>query len=401
MNDDSKIQLPSRRNSPELNKKMLERAAWGSKEMKKFRETIQARFRFDMKDEKKFPAHDPSFSINQFIEKAMRETNSASGYAQLLRAGIQTVVNRMYSTVETTFEQWTHTTQSTRDTELYAPLHGMTFPGEVGPGEKYIESTALGLDLKLKNRKYGEMFPVEKELIEDDQTGQFHGLVGDMAEYAKQVLEVIVYGKLASVSNMQYSNLRVPVTETKPSDEANYPYASSAAPLIGGGLTRPVAFGAMNQTNIQNGIIAQKNQLNLLGLKMNVMTDTILHSPFYAFDIGVLLNSSYYPSGAAATGSTGGAFAINPIKGIVAPIESRFMFDQNGSVSNNSKAWYLLDKKKPWFIVQIREAASVTQENPDSGESFDRDVYRWKLSLRANADFIDPRFVWQGSDGSV
>lgn len=80
---------------------------------------------------------------------------------------------------------------------------------------------------------------------------------------------------------------------------------------------------------------------------------------------------------------------------------SRFVFDNSGSVNNDSKAWYLLDSKVPAFIVQVREAAVVELENPASGMSFDRDVVRFKVRTRANADFIDPRFFWQGSDGSV
>jgi hypothetical protein len=71
------------------------------------------------------------------------------------------------------------------------------------------------------------------------------------------------------------------------------------------------------------------------------------------------------------------------------------------TAAGNSSAWYLIDDTKPWFVCQIREAASVVQEVPNSGESFDRDIIRWRLRLRVNADHIDPRFAWQGSDGTV
>ncbi len=77
------------------------------------------------------------------------------------------------------------------------------------------------------------------------------------------------------------------------------------------------------------------------------------------------------------------------------------MFNQLGSVNSDSKAWYITDSTKPWFVLQMREAASVSQENPLAGESFDRDILRWKMRVRLNADFIDPRFAWQGSDGTT
>lgn len=388
-----------RRNTAEQNKKMIEKAVWGSPEMRELRESTKAQFKVDMKDEKNFPVGSPDFSWKSFKEKAFREGISASTFPQLLRAGVQTVVNNLYSTVDSTYEEWAHVVPSQKDTELYAPLHGLTFLSEVGPGQKFIESNVQGLDIKLKNRKFGELFPVERELIEDDQTGQMIQMASLMAEYAKLAIEVYCYGKLASVSGMAYSNLTIPTSETKPADESSYPWSTS---LQGGGATRPNAYGALSQANIQSGIIALMNQKNLLGLKMLVKPDTIIISPAKRFDLSVLLNSAYYPSGAAAAGNVGGAFAINPIYNVLAkPVVSRFVFKNDGTVNGDSTAWYLCDGSKPAFVAQIREAASVSQENPQSGESFDRDVLRWKLRLRFNADFIDPRFFWQGSDGTA
>lgn len=396
--EDYKISL-SRRNSAEYQKKLMERILWGSPEFKSLKESIQSKYNLDITDAKAFPVGDPDFSFRKLKTKLMRETNSASGFSQLMRAGIQTAVNQMYQSVEVTYNKWAHVIASSRDTELYAPLHGMSFPGEVGPGQKYPESLVMGLDMKLKNRKFGEVFPVEKELLEDDQTGQFMQLVGLMAEYAQQVIEVYCYGKLASPSGgCTYAGLKVPTSETKPSDESSYPYSTA---FIGGGKNRPASFGALSQANIQTGVIALRNQLNLLGLKMNVQPDMLLHSPHYDFDSHVLMHSTQTPSGAQSAGVTGGAFAINPIQNLLTIVSSRFVFDNSGSANSDSKAWWLMDSKKPFFVAQIRSAAEVSQENPDSGDSFSRDVARWKLSLRANADFIEPRMVWLGSDGSI
>lgn len=307
----------------------------------------------------------------------------------------------MYSDIPTTYEEWVHVVQSNKDTELYAPLNAMTFPGEIGAGEKYIESSVIGLDMKLRNKKFGEVFPIEFELIEDDQTGQFAQKVSEMTEYAALVWEVYAYGKLASISGgSTYGGLTVPASETKPSTETTYPW-NSAGFAAGGGITRPSTFLAMNQANVQTGFTQLENQLNLQGLKMSVMPDTITCGPYNRWTLATLLNSNFYPSGAASAGAVGGALATNVLKGIAKPVISRFVFDNTGVSSSNSKAWYIMDTSKPWFVVQIREAAHVTQENPESGDSFSRDILRWKLRLRGNADFIDPRFAWQGDDGSV
>jgi phage major head subunit gpT-like protein len=409
----------------ESNVKAIQKNLWENEEMMSLRNRFHKITGFDMADTKEFPVHEAGFSWNAVAKKcgfpsvksALREADSSSTFVQVLRAGIQNLVNSMYQTVDTTFESWVSTINSTKDTELHAPLHGVSFLREVGRQEVFGESHAAGLDIKLKNRKYGTMFAVEWELLEDDQTGQFAKQAGLLGEYAKLALEVIVYAKLAGkfTGGVQanYVGLIVPATETQPSYEANYPWTSSSAPLRGGAYNRPTSFGTLTQNNIQNGIIALMQQPNLLGIKMQVNPKRILISPYYRFDAAVLLNSSFYPSQGGITagapssnaGTTGNVFAINPIESVAALTVTRFMFTNAtgsvGSAAGNSTAWYLIDDTKPWFVTQIREAASVVQEAPNSGESFDRDIIRWRLRLRTNSDHIDPRFAWQGSDGTA
>lgn len=384
------------RNTAEENRAVLAEKSWASEDEMDLVESMKRTFGVDPRDAKEFPVKERSFSWKKTKAK-LAEADQLGSFPQVLRAGVQSIVNSMYESVPTTFEQWAHTVNSSKLEELYAPLQGIGFPSQVGENEVYPETGAVGLDIKLRNRKYGVMFPVTKELLMLDQTGQFQKQAGLLGQYLKQVLEVLAYGKLASVSNMTYGNMSVPKSETQPSSEASYPWSAS---LVGGGATKPASYGALNQANIQSAFIALMNQKNLLGLKMNVQPDTIICSPHYRFDLNVLLHSAYYPTGATA-GSTGGAFSINPIEGLANPVVSRFVFDNSGSVNADSKAWYLCDSKVPAFVVQVLEGAVVEMENPQSGMSFDRDVTRFKARTMANADFIDPRFFYQGSDGSV
>src|SRR6185312_11560048 len=156
------------RNTPEQAKKELRKALWENEDVKPLRESIKKALGVDIADAKAFPVMEPGFSFKKMREKAMKESVSASMFPQLERAGIQTLVNSLYESVEVMYDKWTHTVASDKDTELYAPLHGLSFPGQVGAGEKYPESQVLGLDLKLKNYKFGQIFPVQKELLEDD-----------------------------------------------------------------------------------------------------------------------------------------------------------------------------------------------------------------------------------------
>ncbi len=143
------------------------------------------------------------------------------------------------------------------------------------------------------------------------------------------------------------------------------------------------------------------NQVNLQGIKMNVTGNRVIAGPNNEFDLAILLNSSFYPSGAASAGATGGAFAINPIKGLFVPTISPYVFKNDGTVAGDSYAWYMCDDTKPFFVLQVREPATVEQEATNAGESFSRDIYRFKSRSRGNADFIDPRFCYIGNDGSV
>ena len=383
-------------NTVEENKAAMNGALWKSDEEREMVESMQRKFGVDIRDPKQFPVREAGFSWKS-VKAKLNEADSMTAFPQVLRAGVQSVVNSMYETVPTTFEQWSTTVTSSRTEELYAPLHGVGFPRQIGEQELFPEVGAAGLDIKLRNRKFGTLFPVSRELLEDDQTGQFQKLSGLMGQYAKQVLEVLAYGKLASASGMSYAGMDVPVSETQPASEATYPWSTA---LVGGGATRPASYGALNQANIQSAFIALMNQKNLLGLKMGVQPDSILVSPHYNFDLSVLLNSAYYPTGATA-GQTGGAFSINPLEGLAKKIVSRFMVDSAGSFTGDSKRWILIDSKVPFFVTQVREAAVVEVENPLSGRSFDADVVRFKLRVRANADWIDPRFAYQGSDGSI
>ncbi|NBT57953.1 hypothetical protein EBT16_04130 [bacterium] len=384
------------RNTAEENRAILNEKLWASEDEQNLIESMKRNFGVDPRDSKEFPVNSRSYSWKKTAQK-LTEADSLSLFPQVLRAGVQSIVNSMYQSVPTTFEEWAHTVNSNRIEELYAPIQGINFPSQVGEGEVYPEVAAAGLDMKLRNNKYGTLYPISRELLDDDQTGQFQKMSGLLGVYAKQVLEVLCYGKLASVANMRYGNIRIPVSETQPSTEPIYPWSIS---LVGGGATRGAVNVSLNQANIQAAFIALMNQKNLLGLKMQVQPDSIIASPHYNFDLKTLLNSAYYPTGATA-GSTGGAFSINPIEGLAKPIISRFVFDQNGSVAADSKAWYVCDSKVPAFVCQIREAAVVEMENPASGMSFDRDTIRFKVRIRANADFIDPRFFYRGSDGSV
>lgn len=385
----------------ERNKKVTKRILEGSPDMKNLRESMKKNHKVDIQDAEAFPVMKEGFSWKALREKlSLKEADASSSFQQFLRAGIQTITNAMYEATEVTYEDWVTVVSSDKDTELYAPNHGVSFPRQVGPSEIYPEVGAAALSIQLKNYKYGAVYALEKELLDDDQTGSFQRQAGMLGEYMRILAEVLCYGKLASVANMQYIQYKIPVSETSPavpSTESAYPWSIS---LVGGGRNRPDSYAVLTQSSLQNGFIGLMNQKNLQGIKMMVKPNRLITGPAENFDSAVLLNSSFYPTGATA-GAVGGSFSINPIKGLADITVSRFMFKNDGTVNGDSKAWYLVDDTRPWFVLQQRESATVEMENPSSGTSFNMDIMRYKARSRMNADFIDPRFAWQGNDGSV
>jgi len=89
-----------------------------------------------------------------------------------------------------------------------------------------------------------------------------------------------------------------------------------APSVLGGGFNRPVTFTALTQAcKSKPGITAQMQQKNLNGDRdEREFPNRILISPFYRFDLAVLLNSSYVSIWCGSCRAVGGAFAINHFK---------------------------------------------------------------------------------------
>lgn len=390
----------------ERNKAVLRKHSIENTETKEIRESMKRKYNMDpVTDTEKFPVSKENFSWKKFkneLDGQMKEADSGTAFTQFLVAGLLQNVIGMYNTVPTSYSEWVHVASTNLLETPVAPLHGLSFPREVGEQMPYPVSKTAALSLKFRARKYGTMYEVTKELLEDDQSGQFKMQSGMLGEYLQMLTEVLVYGRLASQSpSAAYAGFQPGITESKPSNESVYPWAPPATPLVGGAYNRPASYGVLNDANLKSAFKALAQQKNLLGILLNVKPNRILVSPYYRWDVAVLLNSAYYPSGAQAAGVTGGAFSINSLKGVADVTIAPYMCDSSGAFANLSTAWYLIDDSKPWFQLVMRTPVSVEQENPMSGQSFERDIVRFKASTRMIADFVDPRFAWQGSDGSV
>jgi hypothetical protein len=159
-------------NLKETNQKVLKNQLYNNEEYKRMKESLLSKYGIDISDSKQFPIMEANFSFKKLQQK-LREADASGAFPQFLRAGAQTIMLSAYEAAPVSYEDWVTVVASNKDTELYPINQGVSFPKMVGAQEKYPEVGSVGLDLSLKNNKYGSMYAVNRELLDDDQIGVF------------------------------------------------------------------------------------------------------------------------------------------------------------------------------------------------------------------------------------
>jgi hypothetical protein len=337
--------------------------------------------------------YDPSFSINGLREACvkMREATSASAMGQLLRAGVSTFMFDAYQAVPTVYQDLVTSVSSTKAEELYAPLYNSELPLEMLPSDPFPDSRILGIDVHVRNRKFGRMITFERELFDDDQTGQIAQRAGNLGEMMRYVEELNVMSAII--------NAKDPITG-----------ASAYSTTIG---NQPASPGQLSQPGLEAADIALQNMLDPLGNFLLVMPDTVLVSPADKFNVLKLLNSTLQPSvpgssgqnaGTASSGGTGWTMTVNPLQGEYAPKISRFLpgatSTQGGpgltgpGLDGSHGAVFLLQAGKA-TVFQDRDALEIMQEAPTGGTAFEVDQYRYRVRRRFNVAVLDGRFSYR------
>ena len=394
-----------RENNRTTIKKMMESARV------RLTESIGRAYKVNLNDKKVFAFWDEesqsanmNFNQTKFRESVynlcykLREANAEGALQQFLRAQINTITNGYYQLVETVHESIYQVVPSKMFQELYAPMYRGDVPRQVVRGQTYPEGRVVGEDIQLRNRKFGIIYPFERERWEDDQSGMIAQRSADGGEQMRILKDAWAFQKFIGTAGA-YGDDPIPATETTPSDETNWPFTNSSAPFVGGGYNAPTSYGAMTPALIQAGDLALMQQLDKLGNKMLVNTNTLLVGTSNKFTGRTLLNSEWYPTttsvkvgGGAGTDSTIGTnYAKNVMEGLYNLVVSRFLPVKSWAIGESGKG----------LVFQQRTPLEVTQENPQSGPAFSADEFRFKVRERWNCDWIEPRFWWLGNDGTV
>jgi phage major head subunit gpT-like protein len=310
--------------------------------------------------------------------RKLREANAATAFPQLLRAGVQQFMFDAYKQVAVVYPDIVRSVNSDKAEELYAPLYGAELPKEVKPGQGFEDSRLQGLDTRVRNTKFGRILGVERELVDDDQTGQIIQRASQMGERIRYVEEqAVMNALLAGTFNTTIGNT-----------------GSSGAQL--------------GQPPLETATIALHKMKDPLGNLIMVQPDTLLVSPSDEFNAAKLLQSALQPSvpgaagqtaNTASSGGTGWTMTTNPLQGLYALKVSRFLpssLDTVKGLDGTNGAWLLLQSKTS-LVFQDRDPLEVMQENPQAGESFNHDVYRYRTRRRFASALIESRYVYRGN----
>lgn len=325
------------------------------------------------------------FSIKKFREGSYKaaklmEAQAELAFGQLLRAGVQNTFNDLYQAVEVTYTAVVREVASNKRQEFYSPLERVGFPKRVEAQGQFPETNFKGLDIEMINHKYGMMLAFERELMDDDMTGQIVQRASQLGENARIHEEAYVWARIMNDDTATLDGEALPVSQTY-----GTPYSTAGIHAGGFGINA-LANGRLSQSQIQNGWILAKQMKDQSGRPMVVTPKLLAVSPQDIFYATILLNSAQNPSmsstQSAELGKVGGIASINPIQNLVGVVSSRFIRNYGA---------LLVDPKG--FAFQRRDPQEVVQENPTSGPAFSQEVFRYKTRARWEADFIDPKFI--------
>jgi Mu-like prophage major head subunit gpT len=308
--------------------------------------------------------------------KKLREAVAETSFPTLLRSGVQNFLFDGYEQVAVVYPDLVRTVNSDKFEELYAPLYGAELPKQVNPSQRFEGSRLQGLDKRLRNIKFGRMLEIERELVDDDQTGQIIQKASTMGERMRYVEEMSVMNAILTA-----------------------PYTTTIGNVNSGG-------GQLSQANLEAATIALHLMKDPLGQLIMVQPDTILVSPSDEFNAAKLLQSALQPSvpgaagqtaNTASSGGTGWTMTMNPLQGLFGLKVSRFLPSSVGSTKglDGTHGAAILMQSKKSLVFQDRDPLEVAQEAQNAGESFTRDQFRWRIRRRFNTAVIESRYLYR------
>jgi len=319
-----------------------------------------------------------SFSFKRLREAAyryaeLRETNAESTFAFLLRSAVQEFANDMYQNLPVVWPNLVSEVNSKRRSELYGGLYRPNIPKQVDAGEKFQDTTFKGYEREIVNYKFGFIETFERELFDDDQTGQVRSRASNLGEGFRVLEEVYVISRLFGAARTE--------------EGIDVPASTLANVFTVAKGNRPAAFVRFSGTALEVAHVAFRGIRDPVGRRFLVVPKMLLVSPVDEMEAYRQINSPWMAN--LATSAT--AAMINPLQGRYTVYSSPYV---------PTYAWLLGDFPRG-FVFQRRDPLEIIQENAASGNSFIQEVYAFRARERFEADWVESRFAYEGNDGSV
>lgn len=326
----------------------------------------------------------PALSFRKLREVAERiadlhEANSESSFGYLLKAAVQEFANDTYKDLPVIYPNFVTELSSKRRSEIYGGLYRPNLPKAVDAGEKFHDTSFKGFERELVNHKFGHIETFERELFDDDQTGQVRSRAANLGEGFRVFEEIYVISRLFGAARTE-EGVDVPASGWKNTDGTSGCFTTD----IG---NRPATYTRLSQASLEAAHVAMRHLKDPLGRKFLVVPRILLVSIYDELEAYRLLNSPNMAN--LATSTT--ALQVNPLQGRYTPYSTPFVPDY---------AWMLGDMPRG-FVFQRRDALEIVQESAQSGDSFRQEVYAFRARERFEADWIEPRFAYLGNDGTV
>lgn len=322
----------------------------------------------------------PALSFRRLREAAERiadlhETNSVTTFGWLLRSAVNEFANQVYQDLQVIYPNLVTEVTSRRRSEVYGGLYRGSMPRLVDAGEKFQDTTFKGFERELINYKFGHIETFERELFDDDQTGQIRSRAGNLGENFRTFEEIYTLSRLFGQARSE-EGVDVP--------QSTYNNGNVFTTQIG---NRPTTFKRLSQEALEEAHTAMRRMTDPIGRKFLVNPTVLLVSPEDELVALRLMNSTIM----ALTATSDMAGLVNPLAGRYTVWSSPFI---------EPYAWQLGDQKRG-FVFQRRDPLEIIQENPNSGMGFEQEIYAFRARERFEADWIEPRVAWLGNDGSV
>jgi len=329
---------------------------------------------------------------------SLMEAHGSAAWGSLMRAGIQMMANTWYNRYDNSCLKIAQETSSDKRQEWYAPLFGSNWPRKIEAGTRFPEQEIKGQDLELINVKWGQIEAFTRELFDDDQTGQIQDRARHMGEAT------------AGWEDAYFSRRFIGAADATSYPEAIEASGWSGVNAVGTAITtpfsvnmyttaignRPAAYVQLGYGVLLTAFQRLRQALDPLGVPIVTNPNRLLVSTFDEINAKMLVSSATAPYVPPATGGAGqglarGAYAENPLVGMVQPVVN---------IHLRPGVWALVEAHRG-YVLQRRDPMEIVQEQPQTGASFDTDTMRFRTRTRWEQDWIDPRFAYLGNDGSA